>query len=262
MNGHFDAAKIFLERGIDPNITSLTGSTALHLAMVNSHLKIGALLLSHPALDKTIKDGQGKTAQDVALTKANQQLSDLFTEKGGDLVQLLSLEQQVAQLMERTTELEERHKHKQNEIGEIYKQFKILEDQEIILVEKESRLQFQLQHKCYNSKQGIIDEFNREYEKEVKKTLQLEEELRAHQTPSTEHDLQHVANAYQNIQRVKKLMNTISNAFRDSTTPLNKLCTLMGSFPEQMEEDPEETPMEMEPVVTSKNPPFAGFLIE
>jgi len=239
---------------------STTTCTPLHLAVTNSHSKIVALLLSHPALDRTLKDQNGKTAQNIANEKGLDSIKDLFQpEKSGDLVQLLSLEEQLSQLIQKTKELELHHHLTQKQVTEMYKTLLELENEQAILKKKEAELTRQLQKKTAGSKQGLIDEFLLELEREMTKTIQLEEQLKLKFQPKPIDE--GVINVYKNIQKVNALMKTVSQAFLLATNPLEKIANFLD-VPEGTVVEPEiiseDTIMETK---NSSDPPCAGFLI-
>jgi ankyrin repeat protein len=72
--GNFDTAKILLEKGANLNATSdqdvHLGETALILASRKGHLNLVELLLSNGA-DKEIRNAEGQSAFDVAMTKTH-----------------------------------------------------------------------------------------------------------------------------------------------------------------------------------------------
>ncbi|TYA92243.1 ankyrin repeat domain-containing protein [Seonamhaeicola marinus] len=70
-------SKILIEKGANPNIADINGTTALHYAVQFKNVKISELLINNGA-DYTLKDNNGKTPYDHALLSNNQELLNLF----------------------------------------------------------------------------------------------------------------------------------------------------------------------------------------
>ena len=59
-------------------IYAQNGNTPLHVAALNGYTEIVRLLLAQPGIDKTLKNNDGKTAQDLALEKGFAEIVELL----------------------------------------------------------------------------------------------------------------------------------------------------------------------------------------
>ncbi|KAL2311125.1 hypothetical protein Nmel_002814 [Mimus melanotis] len=81
---HRDCAAILLEHGADPNHRGVSGSTALHFAVMASSKSLVELLLEHGA-DINAKDKLGYTPLTLAITENCEEMVKFLLQKGADV---------------------------------------------------------------------------------------------------------------------------------------------------------------------------------
>lgn len=101
-----------IEKGVDPNQRNVDGCTPLHNAVMNNQLKVVSLLTSHPKINLGnnhflimnvykigIKNNAGQTALDLAQSKNNKEMVEMFElEKNDNLEEIFDLEDDISQL--------------------------------------------------------------------------------------------------------------------------------------------------------------------
>lgn len=75
--GNMEIAELLLKNGTDINVMFNGRNTQLHIAVLNSDIKLIKLLMDHGA-DKTIKDIDGKTPAELTGNKNIHQLLDSY----------------------------------------------------------------------------------------------------------------------------------------------------------------------------------------
>ena len=75
------AAKLLLESGADPTVTTSSGETLLHLAVNRTSAPLASLLLDYP-IDLSARDNTGWTVWHHAAAKNSVELINLFAERG------------------------------------------------------------------------------------------------------------------------------------------------------------------------------------
>ena len=80
LTGDMDFVKAALENHPEFLNTAYAqnGNTPLHVAALNGYTEIVRLLLAQPGIDKTLKNNDGKTAQDLALEKGFAEIAQML----------------------------------------------------------------------------------------------------------------------------------------------------------------------------------------
>jgi len=76
-----DAVRLFLEHGVDVNVRTNQGATALHGASAKGALEMVRMVLEHGA-NVQVKDDQGKTPHQLALEGGRHEITKLLSEYG------------------------------------------------------------------------------------------------------------------------------------------------------------------------------------
>lgn len=77
VKGNVELAKLLLEKGCNPNLTDVNGTTALIYATQFKNVELIKALLKHKA-DKTKIDNKGKTAFEYAVFSGNEEIINLL----------------------------------------------------------------------------------------------------------------------------------------------------------------------------------------
>ena len=79
--GSLSIAEILIQNGANINQKSLNGLTPLHITVITANANMVNLLLSKGA-DPGIKNDEGKSALDMAISKGNKEILACFNQKG------------------------------------------------------------------------------------------------------------------------------------------------------------------------------------
>lgn len=86
--GRTEVAEFLLARGVDPDVTTSHGQTALHWVAYGPHVAVAKLLLQHGA-DVNVKDAAGRTPLQWALRNLSSDLTEDEARRANELVELL-----------------------------------------------------------------------------------------------------------------------------------------------------------------------------
>lgn len=76
---------VLLQRGADPSIKGIKGSTPLHFAALRGNEEIVKALLEHPSVKIDEKDGSGQTALHLACGEGHSKVSQVLMNYGADI---------------------------------------------------------------------------------------------------------------------------------------------------------------------------------
>jgi hypothetical protein len=77
---HFELFQTYIEKGIDVNAQAISGSTPLHTAVKENQPQFVEYLLNHPKTDLSLKDKEGRTAQDLITKETDETIKQAFGE--------------------------------------------------------------------------------------------------------------------------------------------------------------------------------------
>ena len=80
-----ETAKLLIQRGANPALTSTNGSTALHFAARRGNDQVAELLVRHAKVDVNSMDSAHMTALHLACVSGNAAISKMLLEQGADI---------------------------------------------------------------------------------------------------------------------------------------------------------------------------------
>ena len=80
-----ETAKLLIQRGANPALTSTNGSTALHFAARRGNDQVAELLVHHAKVDINSKDSAHMTPLHLACVSGNTDISRMLLDHGADI---------------------------------------------------------------------------------------------------------------------------------------------------------------------------------
>lgn len=273
LNGHVEATKILLKKGVNPNQQNIDGCTPLHHAVLNNQLNVVSLLTVHPKINLGIKNNAGQTALDIAKNRKNVEMCALFEqEKNDNLEEIFDLEDEISQLQQRIAYIKNLNETKKNETHTIYRKLAEIETLHDDAKRREEQLSLSSpMPKKANNFENLINEIKSEIEREEQLSASLQQKLHFH-TPlplsDEKQNEESLQNLYSNLVSTVKLFEAIKLGLNDAIHPIDSLCKLINpehsreAFELKKEENYESNQMEViSNEVQETKPNIAGFLI-